>query len=360
MNEAELRTQIERVLSDYPDPETGAGLFGTGQIRKLAIENGVVRFDLALTTHAAPLWRETLDALEERLKAVDPSIREVKIGLLEHPSRPTPLGQVKLSAKSVIAVGSGKGGVGKSTIAAAIAFGLHRTGAKVGLLDADVYGPSAPQLLGVREMAHATEQNRVEPIRVDGVPVMSMGLLVPTDQAVVWRGPMVHKAIAQFLALTEWGDLDYLVIDMPPGTGDIPLTLSQMLPITGAVAVCTPQKVALLDAVKAISMFRKVEIPILGMVENMSFFLCPDNGKRYDIFGHGGARTAAEELGMPFLGEVPIHIPLREHGDAGTSPAAFDDPQIAPYLERVAYAVAKEVSRLRTTAGTSQFELPVL
>jgi ATP-binding protein involved in chromosome partitioning len=359
MNEAELRTQVERVLSDYPDPETGAGLFGTGQARKLSIENGVVRFELALTTHSAPLWRETLESLEERVKAIDPAIREVKIGLVEHPSRPVPLGQVQLRAKTVIAVGSGKGGVGKSTIAASIAYGLQRTGAKVGLLDADVYGPSVPQLLGVREMASATEQHRVEPIRVDGLPVMSMGLLVPADQAVIWRGPMVHKAIAQFLALTNWGDLDYLVVDMPPGTGDIPLTLSQMLPITGAVAVCTPQKVALLDAVKAIAMFRKVEIPILGMVENMSFFLCPDNGKRYDIFGHGGARTAAEQLGIPFLGEAPIHIPIRELGDAGSLPAAYDDPQIAPYLERIVYAVAKEVSRLKTAAGAT-LELPVL
>ena len=178
----------------------------------------------------------------------------------------------------MIAVGSGKGGVGKSTIAASIAYGLKNGGATVGLMDADVYGPSIPHLLGVNERPHL-ENNRLQPVMKDGLRVMSMGFLVPPGEAVVWRGPMLHGAITQFLRDTEWGPLDYLIIDMPPGTGDIALTLSQLLPLTGAVVVCTPQDVALLDAVKAIAMFRKVHIPLLGMVENMSYFICPDCGQ---------------------------------------------------------------------------------
>jgi ATP-binding protein involved in chromosome partitioning len=250
------------------------------------------------------------------------------------------LGQIGLEAKSVIAVGSGKGGVGKSTIAASIAIGLARAGSRVGLLDADVYGPSVPHLLGLSGRPQI-EEGKIIPPRLDlpgspvAMPTMSMGYLVPPGEAVVWRGPMLHGAITQMLRDTAWGPLDYLIIDMPPGTGDIALTLSQVLPLTGAVVVCTPQDVALLDATKAIAMFRKVNIPVLGMVENMSFFVCPDTLKRYDIFGNGGARRTAQELDIPFLGEVPIQIPIREHGDAGTTAANYDDPAARPYLESI-------------------------
>jgi len=250
------------------------------------------------------------------------------------------LGQIGLEAKSVIAVGSGKGGVGKSTIAASIAIGLARAGSRVGLLDADVYGPSVPHLLGLSGRPQI-EEGKIIPPRLDlpgapvAMPTMSMGYLVPPGEAVVWRGPMLHGAITQMLRDTAWGPLDYLIIDMPPGTGDIALTLSQVLPLTGAVVVCTPQDVALLDATKAIAMFRKVNIPVLGMVENMSFFVCPDTLKRYDIFGTGGARRTAQELDIPFLGEVPIQIPIREHGDAGTTAANYDDPAARPYLESI-------------------------
>src|SRR5205085_11398696 len=203
-----------------------------------------------------------------------PGLTEVKIELAIHDRPPGKLGQVGLTAKSVIAVGSGKGGVGKSTIAAALALGLQRAGSKVGLMDADVYGPSIPHLLGVNERP-AVIDKRIQPIEAAGLKVMSMGFLVPPGEAVIWRGPMLHGAIQQFLRDTAWGDLDYLIIDMPPGTGDIALTLSQLLPLTGAVVVCTPQEVALIDAVKAIAMFRKVNINVLGMVENMSGFVCP-------------------------------------------------------------------------------------
>jgi len=179
----------------------------------------------------------------------------------------------------------------------------------------------------------------------DGMPIMSIGYLVPADQAVIWRGPMLHGAITQFLRDTNWGDLDYLVVDMPPGTGDVPITLSQSLPLTGAVVVCTPQQVALLDAVKAIGMFRKVNIPILGMVENMSTFICPDTGKRYDIFGSGGARRKAEELNVPFLGEVPINIAVRERGDEGETALNFEDPLVSPYLTKIAYSLVRNLAQ---------------
>jgi ATP-binding protein involved in chromosome partitioning len=241
------------------------------------------------------------------------------------------LGQIGLTAKSVIAVGSGKGGVGKSTIAASVALGLARAGSRVGLMDADVYGPSIPHLLGVNRRPEVIE-NRIQPIEVSGLKVISMGFLVPPGEAVVWRGPMLHGAITQFLRDTAWGELDYLIIDLPPGTGDIVLTLSQLLPLSGSVVVCTPQDVALLDAVKAVAMFRKVNIPILGMVENMSGFVCPDCGKRYDIFGSGGARKRAAELDIPFLGEVPINIQIRVLGDEGRTEANFDDPVAAKSL----------------------------
>jgi ATP-binding protein involved in chromosome partitioning len=210
-------------------------------------------------------------------------------------------------------------------------------------MDADVYGPSVPHLIGVSGRPEVVD-NKIQPIDLEGMPVMSMGFLVPKDEAVVWRGPMLHGAITQFLRDTRWGNLDYLIIDMPPGTGDIALTLSQMLPLTGAVVVCTPQDVALLDAVKAIAMFRKVNIPVLGMVENMSGFVCPGCGKRYDIFGSGGARARAEQLRVPFLGEIPINIQIRTRGDEGTTAALFDDPSTASCLQGISYRLVKNLA----------------
>jgi ATP-binding protein involved in chromosome partitioning len=211
-------------------------------------------------------------------------------------------------------------------------------------MDADVYGPSVPHLLGLSGRPMVLE-NKIQPIEKDGIAVMSMGFLVPSDDAVVWRGPMLHGAITQFLRDTAWGPLDYLIIDMPPGTGDIALTLSQLLPLTGAVVVCTPQDVALADAIKAIAMFRKVNIPILGMVENMSGFVCPECGKRYDIFGRGGAREKAEQLEVPFLGDVPINISVRERGDAGSMTESLHDPVIAPVLQRLSHQLVSNLAR---------------
>ena len=227
-------------------------------------------------------------------------------------------------------------------------------------MDADVYGPSIPHLLGLSDAPKPMiADGKIMPVMFQGMPVMSMGFLVPPGEAVVWRGPMLHGAISQFLRDTAWGDLDYLVIDMPPGTGDIALTLSQMLPLTGAVVVCTPQDVALLDAVKAIAMFRKVNIPVLGMVENMSGFICPDCGKKYDIFGSGGARKRAAELNVPFLGEVPLNMQIRVHGDAGTTPANFDDRIVAPYLTKLVTTLSRNLAQ-SAAERPPMLQLPVL
>lgn len=334
------RIAVASVLAAIADPETGRPLTDTGQVVSTEVGAGRIAVVIGLTSHSAILHAATRARIEEMLRARFPTVADIAVTITPHERAPMKLGQIGLEAKSVIAVGSGKGGVGKSTIAASIAIGLARAGSKVGLLDADVYGPSVPHLLGLSGRPQIEEGKIIPPrLELPGAPVamptMSIGYLVPPGEAVVWRGPMLHGAITQMLRDTAWGQLDYLIIDMPPGTGDIALTLSQVLPLTGAVIVCTPQDVALLDATKAIAMFRKVNIPVLGMVENMSVFVCPDTGKRYDIFGTGGARRTAQELEIPFLGEVPIQIPIREHGDAGTTAANFDDPAARPYLESI-------------------------
>jgi ATP-binding protein involved in chromosome partitioning len=343
MADAVNRGEVERLLAEFKDPETGRGIVETGQLRDLQVEANRVSLVLALSSHSAPLAQETRQELAQLLRSRFPQLAEVHVepAIFERP--PHKLGEIGLTAKSVIAVGSGKGGVGKSTIAASLALGLARAGSKVGLLDADVYGPSIPHLLGVHAKPEVV-QGKIQPSEAAGIKVMSIGLLVPAGEAVVWRGPMLHHALTQFLRDTAWGELDYLVIDMPPGTGDVALSLSQLVPLTGAVVVCTPQEVALLDAVKAIAMFRKVNIPILGMVENMSGFVCPDCGKRYDIFGHGGAKQRAAELGIPFLGDVPITISIRAHGDEGQTAANFDDPLAAPYLQAICRTLVRNLA----------------
>lgn len=325
---------VLKAIGDFADPETGRSVVQQGQVSDVQIQGNKLTLTLALTTHSAPLWTQTRERLAKKLASELPGLSQVDVRHAVFPRPAVPLGQFGLSIKSVIAVGSGKGGVGKSTIAASIAYGLKRAGSQVGLMDADVYGPSIPHLLGLSGRPEIIE-GKIQPAMLDDIKVMSMGFLVAPGQAVVWRGPMLHGAITQFLRDTAWGSLDYLIIDMPPGTGDIALTLSQILPLTGAVVVCTPQDVALLDAVKAIAMFRQVNIPVLGMVENMSYFACPGCGKRYDIFGTGGAKKKAAELGIDFLGEVPICIPIREHGDQGRIAANFENPEIAPYLNSI-------------------------
>lgn len=335
---------VTAAVAGFPDPETGRGIGVMEQVRNVTVDGNNIRLTLELTSHSAPLWSEARDAVVQRLQSKFPGAN-ITVDVTEHKRPPMRLGQIGLTAKSVIAVGSGKGGVGKSTIAASLAIGLSKAGCKVGLMDADVYGPSVPHLLGMTNAPRPEIVNGKLPAYKHGeLAVMSIGFMVPPGEAVVWRGPMLHSAMTQFLRDVSWGDLDYLIIDMPPGTGDIALTLSQLLPLTGAVVVCTPQDVALIDAVKAIAMFRKVNIPVLGMVENMSGFICPDNGKRYDIFGRGGAMAKADELKVPFLGDVPINIQLRENGDAGKTTANFDDPLAKPYLDRLVYNLSKQLA----------------
>ncbi|HWA97757.1 MAG TPA: Mrp/NBP35 family ATP-binding protein [Pirellulales bacterium] len=343
-------------LKDFQDPETGRGVVDQGQVHDVRIEGDRLGLALDLSTWAAPLWSETRAACVARLREQFPSFTQIEVGGSIHQRPAAQLGELGLRAKSVIAVGSGKGGVGKSTIAASIAYGLRRAGCTVGLMDADVYGPSIPHLVGLNQKAEADENRKIKPAEFDGMKIMSMGFFVPPGEAVVWRGPMLHGAITQFLRDTNWGELDWLVIDMPPGTGDIALTLSQLLPLTGAVVVCTPQDVALLDAVKAIAMFRKVNIPVLGMVENMSYFLCPDNGKRYDIFGHGGAKKRALELDVPFLGEVPITIQVRINGDEGRLAGNFTDPDAAPFFEQICHRLVANLA----TSHRARPPLPTL
>ncbi|WP_254509798.1 Mrp/NBP35 family ATP-binding protein [Anatilimnocola floriformis] len=351
---------VEKVLAEFKDPETGRSVTQTQQVHDINLAGEKLSLTLALTTHSAPIKNEIRDRLAELLRRRFPSLYDIEIKLATHDRAPVKIGQIGLTCKSVIAVGSGKGGVGKSTVASTIALGLKRAGCKVGLMDADVYGPSIPQLLGLASADKPGVTNgKIQPVQFQGMPVMSMGFLVPPGEAVVWRGPMLHGAITQFLRDTAWGDLDYLIIDMPPGTGDIALTLSQMLPLSGAVVVCTPQQVALIDAVKAIAMFRKVNIPLLGMVENMSGFICPDTGKRYDIFGSGGARRAAEELKVPFLGEVPLNMQIRINGDEGLTLGNFDDPIVGPYLEKIVATMVRNIAD-STMAKPPGMSLPML
>ena len=227
--------------------------------------------------------------------------------------------------KNIVAIASGKGGVGKSTVSVSLAVALARTGARVGLLDTDIYGPSIPIMMGITEKPEIRGEKLI-PIVKYGVSLMSIGFMIAEDTPLIWRGPMVMKAVEQLLTDVEWGSLDYLLMDLPPGTGDVQLTLAQKVPLTGVVIVTTPQDVALLDVVRGISMFRKLDVPILGVIENMSFFRCPHCGERSDIFSHGGGEAASKKLDVPFLGEVPIDLKIREGGDAGR-PVLVDDSE---------------------------------
>ncbi len=349
---------IRDALNDFPDPETGRPITQTGQLGEVRLEGSSAQIELGLTSWAAPLREETRQRCESRLRAKLPALESVKVVLTEHARAAEKIGQIGLAAKCVIAVGSGKGGVGKSTVATSLACALSAAGSSVGLMDADVYGPSVPHLLGIEERPTAVE-NRLQPIVKNGLRVVSMGLMVPKEEAVIWRGPMLHGAVTQFLRDTDWGELDYLLIDMPPGTGDIALTLSQLLPLTGAVVVCTPQDVALLDAVKAIAMFRKVNIPLLGVVENMSYFQCPGCDQRFDIFGSGGAQAKANEMSVPFLGEVPINIGIRERGDNGQTDGNLSDEASAEYFQRIAHRMVRGIADDRADAPPMP-SLPVL
>lgn len=338
--------QVRESLSGIRDPEIGRSLGELRMLKQVAVREGGVAVSIELPTPAYPRPERLAEAVRSTVKQRFPEAGNVDVQFTSRVQGKNTGGAIGLRAKNVVAVGSGKGGVGKSTIAASLAFGLNSFGCKVGLMDADVYGPSIPHMVGAQGRPAAIEVQgpngqtvqRIEPVEADGVKVISMGYFVEPDRAVIWRGPLLHRAITQFLAETDWGDLDYLIIDLPPGTGDVSLTLSQLLGLAGAVVVCTPQQVALLDAVKAISMFRQVKIPILGIVENMTG----------EIFGRGGAKKKAEELGIPFLGEVPIEAGIRIRGDEGRIASLFaEDNPARPYLldicQRTAIRIAKSL-----------------
>jgi ATP-binding protein involved in chromosome partitioning len=333
-------------LKIVKDPDLQRDVVSLGFVKDLRIDGSKVSFSLELTTPACPVkdqLKEEAHNAVSRLAGVERV--DIHMTFQVTSRQMTPQARTLIpEVRNTIAVASGKGGVGKSTVAANVAVALMNYGAKVGLMDADVYGPSIPILMGASEPPQVT-QNRITPPVSQGVKMISMGYFLPKDEAVIWRGPMLHKMIQQFLGEVEWGELDYLVIDLPPGTGDIQLSLCQTIPLTGAVIVSTPQDLALEVASKAIAMFKKLNTPILGIVENMSYYLCPRCGQRDEIFGHGGARKAGEKLGYPFLGEIPLNPTIRVQSDSGHPTALGGDstPYSMAFLE-VASAIAAQVS----------------
>lgn len=316
--------QVLDALRSVEDPDLKKDVVSLGFIKKLKIEGGAVSFDLELTTPACPVKGQLKSAAEEAVRQIN-GVTSVSVEVTSSVSAHRIPGNEEIlpCVKNIVAVASGKGGVGKSTVSVSLAVALAKTGAKVGLLDTDIYGPSIPIMMGITEKPEIRGEKLI-PIVKYGVSLMSIGFMIPEDTPLIWRGPMVMKAVEQLLTDVEWGELDYLIMDLPPGTGDVQLTLSQKVPLTGAVIVTTPQDVALLDVVRGISMFRKLNVPILGVIENMSFFSCPHCGGRSEIFSHGGGEAASKKLDVPFLGEVPIDLKIREGGDAGKPVSAED------------------------------------
>lgn len=310
--------QILETLRAVEDPDFRKDIVSLGFVKNVKICGGDVSFDLELTTPACPV-KETFRSQCTELVGALSGVENVKVSLTSS-VRGRALGpdQILPEVKNVIAVASGKGGVGKSTVAANLALALSREGAAVGLLDADIYGPSVPTMMGVEGHPDAPQGDKLDPLKAHGVSLMSMGFLLGEDAPLIWRGPLVAKLVQQFLGAVNWGALDYLVIDLPPGTGDAQLTLTQTAPLNGAVIVTTPQDVSLIDARKGLMMFQKVNVPILGIVENMSSFACPHCGKETPIFRQGGGERISGELGVPFLGSIPIDPEVTVAGDEGT------------------------------------------
>jgi ATP-binding protein involved in chromosome partitioning len=368
---AVTEAQIRDALRAIPAPDGAGDIVARGMITGLVLKNGNVGFSIEVDPREGPKLEPLRKAAEKAVEQL-PGVLSVTAVLTAHrgggsaaaqpPSHahahdhnhahPHPQGAPQQRSapgrtpvagiQHIIAVASGKGGVGKSTTAVNLALGLSGLGLKVGLLDADIYGPSIPRLLGITGKPDTTPEKKLNPMQKFGLKVMSMGFVVAEDTPMIWRGPMVMSAITQLLREVDWGQLDVLVCDLPPGTGDAQLTMAQSVPLSGAVIVSTPQDIALIDARKGLNMFRKVDVPVLGIVENMSYFTCPHCGGRTDIFAHGGARAEAEKMQTPFLGEIPLDIKIRETSDAGTPIVASqpDSPHSAAYR-----AVAEQVWR---------------
>ena len=342
------------VLRTVRFPGLSRDIVSFGFVKELTVGGGNVAFRLEITTESPKAAEEIRRDATEKLRSL-PGVAAVTIRLdVKPPSAAAPRGApapaaggaILTDVRFKIAVASGKGGVGKSTVAANLALALERRGHRVGLMDSDIYGPSQQMMMGIDEKPYVNESNQIVPIERYGVKVISLGFLMDVDQPVIWRGPMVMKAVEQFLQDVEWGALDFLVIDLPPGTGDAQLTLTQKIHLSGAVIVTTPQDVSLIDARKGLAMFQKVNVPLLGIVENMSYYVCPSCGHRDEIFKHGGGRQTAEKLRVPFLGEIPLDPKVVAGGDAG-QPIVAAEPKSAvteAYL-RIADAVVRQLER---------------
>jgi ATP-binding protein involved in chromosome partitioning len=372
------KEQILAALAKVPSPG-GAALTDARVLSDVVVSDGKVFFSLTVDAAAVQAWEPVRKAAEEAVRAV-PGVQSALVALTAeraagaaargpqpshvatqpraagpaahahaHPADKVQPGIPGVDA--VIAVASGKGGVGKSTTAVNLALGLRDLGLKVGMLDADIYGPSLPKLLAIKEKPQTIGGTRLKPIERYGLTVMSIGFLIDEETPMIWRGPMVMSAITQMLREVEWGKLDVMVVDMPPGTGDAQLTMAQQVPLKGAVIVSTPQDLALIDARRGVAMFKRVNVPVLGIVENMSYFLCPSCGSRSDIFGHGGARQEAERQGVPFLGEVPLHMTIREKSDSGMPVVATEPDGVHAKIYREIAAKVLEQIKGGVAAG---------
>jgi ATP-binding protein involved in chromosome partitioning len=345
-------------LGKVMDPEVPRDIVSLGMVKDLTVEGRAVRLKVELTTPACPLKDRIGSDVEGALKAAGAESVAITWGAQVRSNPGQSAGSLTPGVKNIILVGAGKGGVGKSTVALNLAVALDRLGASVGILDADIYGPSIPILTGLTGRRPGSQDGkRLLPLEAYGLKVMSVGFLIDPDQALVWRGPMVTGALVQLLRDVEWGELDYLILDLPPGTGDVPLTLAQNVRAAGVVLVTTPQDVALADVLRAKMMFDKVSIPVLGIVENMSSFACPHCRQVTHIFDHGGGRAAAEKMGIRFLGEVPLDLALREGGDKGIPivAGAPEGPQSAALIE-----VSKNVAAAVSAQNLKAPRLPVI
>ncbi|MEM7680622.1 MAG: Mrp/NBP35 family ATP-binding protein [Planctomycetota bacterium] len=377
--------QLLHALRGVEHPELRRDLVTLGRVSSVDFASGKATVAVRLDRLNDPAKGALRQAIDQALRALGPAVQKVEVEFSASLAAAEPASAGKQAAgpasssgspsggggepggegnplphvKHVIAVGAGKGGVGKSTLAVNLAVGLARRGAKVGLLDGDIYGPSIPTMLGTERFEPRANGNILLPFEVHGIRTMSIGALVEDDQALIWRGPMAHGAFRQLATQTDWGELDYLLIDLPPGTGDVPLTMAQLLPLTGAVVVCTPQKVARDDARRAVAMFEQLQVPVLGIVENMSCFV-GDDGKTYDLFGKGGAAMLAEQLGLPFLGDIPIHPAIREHGDTGDPTANFTrQPTIGEALQAVCSRLVSQIGVLEMEQAAARPSLTV-
>jgi len=332
-------------LRAVQDPDLHKDIVTLGFIKEVEIRGGEVDFTVELTTPACPV-KEQMKAQAEELVAALPGVTAARAKMTANVSTRGGFGRQQVAGvRNIVAVGAGKGGVGKSTTSVNLAVSLARKGARVGLLDGDVYGPNIPQMLGATASPEVDADKRIVPPVAHGIKVISIGMMVPPDQPIVWRGPMLHGAVQQFMRDVLWGELDYLVVDLPPGTGDVALSMAQSVPMAGAVVVTTPQGVSVSDVRKAVGMFRMLNVPVLGVIENMSYFECGHCQERTEIFGSGGGRRMADEMQIPFLGEVPIDTRVRAGGDEGQPiVSAVPDAPAALAFEGVASQVAAQVS----------------